>query len=62
MGFSKIHNQDDLSLKSLVTDASGSYLVAEFAHTLGSKTTERFGVWHADAIDRAPVWCDICEY
>jgi len=41
----------DLTLKALATDISGSNLVAEFAHKLGSKATERLAVWRADAIE-----------
>jgi WD40 repeat protein len=39
----------DLALKALATD--GTYLIAELAHQLGSKATERLAVWRADAIE-----------
>ncbi|RAQ99086.1 nacht and wd domain-containing protein [Stemphylium lycopersici] len=41
----------DLALKALATDPSGAHLIAEFAHKLGSKATERLAVWHATAIE-----------
>ncbi|RAR03116.1 nacht and wd domain-containing protein [Stemphylium lycopersici] len=41
----------DLALKALATDPSGAHLIAEFAHRLGSKATERLAVWHATAIE-----------
>jgi hypothetical protein len=39
------------TLKALATDPSGTHLIAEYAHKLGSKATSRFCVWHADAIE-----------
>ncbi|KAF2131995.1 hypothetical protein P153DRAFT_310495 [Dothidotthia symphoricarpi CBS 119687] len=41
----------DLTLKALVTDVSGTNLIAEIAHKLGSKATERFAIWRADDIE-----------
>lgn len=41
---------EQLQLKSLVTDEKGAYLIAEYAHSLGNRSTERFVVWDTDAI------------
>lgn len=41
----------DLALKALATDISGTNLIVEFAHKLGSKATKCFSVWRADAIE-----------
>jgi hypothetical protein len=41
----------DLTSKALATDTSGTHLVAEYVHKVGSKATARFAVWHADAIE-----------
>jgi WD40 repeat protein len=50
-GSSDLANTSDLTLKALATDPSGTYLIAEYAHKLGSKATSRFCVWHADGIE-----------
>jgi WD40 repeat protein len=51
VGVTDLGSFSDLTLKALATNISGSYLIAEFAHKLGSKATERFTVWQADAIE-----------
>ncbi|KAF2759863.1 hypothetical protein EJ05DRAFT_526567 [Pseudovirgaria hyperparasitica] len=40
----------DLAFKNLVTDHRGSFLIAEFAHKLGSKATERLVVWRTSSM------------
>ncbi|CAN9391730.1 unnamed protein product [Alternaria alternata] len=41
----------DLALKALTIDDAGTHFIAEFAHQLGSKATERLAVWRTDTIE-----------